>query len=126
MQVVEHVAELLRPVDDRVLWLRALFFYHTAQRDAFYVVHYNAYHLAVVDNIYDSRQSGVVKLFQHIRFADGALNYYFVVPIPSIFLDFFYRPLFIKAYISCEVYFGHSALSYLSKYLVFSVEYLAH
>ena len=122
MEISQHIAKLLCPLDDILLWLRAGFLQHVSKGASFYIVHDDQERVIPVDDIDDAGQIRMIQPLQHIRLNDQSLTHNFKI-LGTIFTDFLDGPRLICCFIYGKVYNAHATLPDLIQDFIFSVYY---
>ena len=123
MQIRKCVAQLLCPVYNKLLRLRSVFIKYLIKRLALDIVHHDINRHTVVDNIYNSGQGRMIKLFHHICFGKQAVDDDLVILSAAFFADFLNSPLLVQVFVHCEVNNRHTAATDFFQYFIFTVDY---
>ena len=110
MQITEHVAQLLRPLDNVLLTLGAACFERLVQGVALDVIHDDEEASVAVDNIDNTGQIRVIEALQQFRFHDKVLLYDLII-LNAVLADLLDRPDLVCFFVDSLIDNAHAALS---------------
>ena len=128
VEVPQHIAQLLGPLNDVLLRLGAVLLQCLVQGIALHVVHDDDERILRIDHVDDTRQIRVAQLLEDIRLRHQTLLHGFKIQY-TVLADLLHCPGLVCLLIDGHIYDTHAALSDLVEDLIFSVNegsYLQH
>ena len=128
MEVPQHIAQLLGPLNDVLLRLGAVLLQCLVQGVALHVVHDDDERILRINHVDDTRQIRVAQLLEDIRLRHQTLLHGFKIQY-TVLADLLYCPGLVRLLIDGHIYDTHAAVSDLVEDLIFSVNegsYLQH